>query len=373
MPRIRLGHTVGVELLELVQLLAGGGERDRPADDFLDRQCRTAACVAVHLRHDHAVDLQGLVERLGSLHGVLAGHRVDDQERVVRVDCAGDQAHLLHHLGVDRQTTRRVDDDDVAPEPLGLFHAGRSGEDRILGIREHRHVDLASERAELFDRSGALEVRPDHDRVATLRLEPLRELGRVGGLARTLQPGHQHDRRRLGRIGDGEGLAAECTGQLVVHGLDDLLAGVERLRPRCADGMLADAVAHRPHDGDVDVGFEQRRADLFHHLVDVGLGETALAANLGDDAFEAVGQIVEHRRQGYRPRPAGPGSTPGLPGATSTRDPRGQRRAAPRRTRRGRSRSDRRWSRRCRRASPECRVRFRSRTRCHLWPTRRVW
>ena len=36
-------------------------------------------------------------------------------------------------------------------------------------------------------------------------------------------------------------------------------------------------------------------------LVDVGLGQAALAAEALDDAFEAVGQVVEHAAGRYRP------------------------------------------------------------------------
>ena len=67
MPRMRLGHAVGVERLELVELLAGTGEEDRLADDFLHRQRGAAARVAVDLGEDHAVEPDRLVERLATL------------------------------------------------------------------------------------------------------------------------------------------------------------------------------------------------------------------------------------------------------------------------------------------------------------------
>jgi hypothetical protein len=242
--------------------------------------------VAVHLRHDHAVDLQRLVERLGGLDGVLAGHRVDDQERVVGLDRGRDLADLLHHLGVDRQAAGGVDDHDVTTEALGLFEPGGGGPHRIARVGEHRHVDLAAERAQLLDSGGTLQVGADEQRLAALALEPAGQLGRVGGLAGTLETRHQHHGGRLGRVGDRERLAAERPRQLVVDRLDDLLGGIEGRRTRRADGGLADAVADRAHHGDVDVGFEERRTDLLHHLVDVGLGETTLAADLLDDAFE---------------------------------------------------------------------------------------
>ena len=63
MPRMRLGHAVGVERLELVELLAGTGEEDRLADDLLHRQRGAAARVAVDLGEDHAVEADRLVER----------------------------------------------------------------------------------------------------------------------------------------------------------------------------------------------------------------------------------------------------------------------------------------------------------------------
>ena len=60
-------HAVGVERLELVELLAGTREQDRLADDFLHRQRGTTARVAVDLGEDHAVEADRLVERVATL------------------------------------------------------------------------------------------------------------------------------------------------------------------------------------------------------------------------------------------------------------------------------------------------------------------
>ncbi len=114
------GHAIGVEQLELVELLADRGERDRLADDLLDRQRGTAACVAVELGEDDAVEAELVVEGLGDGDRVLAGHGVDDEEDVVGVDRLGDLTDLLHQLLVDGQTAGGVDDDDVAAGRPGL-------------------------------------------------------------------------------------------------------------------------------------------------------------------------------------------------------------------------------------------------------------
>ena len=75
---------------------------------------------------------------------------------------------------------------------------------------------------------------------------------------------------------------------------------------RRADGLLADAGDDVADDADVDVGLEQRGADLAQDLVDVGLGQPALAADLLDDAFEADGQRVEHATRRLPAEPGGP-------------------------------------------------------------------
>ena len=87
-----LGHAVGVEALELVELLARRGEEDRLAGDRLDAQRGAAAGVAVELGHHDAVELHGLGELLGDVDGVLAGHRVDDEQDRVRLDRVADVA-----------------------------------------------------------------------------------------------------------------------------------------------------------------------------------------------------------------------------------------------------------------------------------------
>jgi hypothetical protein len=53
-----------MEVLELVELLADGGELDRLPGDRLHRERRSAARVSVELREDHAVEGDALVESL---------------------------------------------------------------------------------------------------------------------------------------------------------------------------------------------------------------------------------------------------------------------------------------------------------------------
>ena len=123
------GHAVGVEFFERVEVLAGADELDRHAGDVLDGEGRAAAGVAVELRHDDAVELELLVEHLGAVDGVLAGHAVDDQVHLLRGDLAVDPLELRHQLVVDVQPAGRVEDHDVGAVLLGFAH-GRAGRRR---------------------------------------------------------------------------------------------------------------------------------------------------------------------------------------------------------------------------------------------------
>ena len=102
------------------ELLAGRRVEDRLAGDGLDRERRAAARVAVELGHHDAVELGRLGELLGDVDRVLAGHRVDDQQHVVRLRALLDVGELLHQVLVDVQPAGGVDDQHVAAVALGL-------------------------------------------------------------------------------------------------------------------------------------------------------------------------------------------------------------------------------------------------------------
>ena len=126
------GHAVGVELLQRVEVLAGADEFDRHAGDVLHRESRTAAGVAVELRHDDAIELELLVENLRAVDGVLAGHAVYDQVHLLRGDLAVDALELSHELIIDVQPAGRVEDHHIGALLTGGFHRGLADHHGIL-------------------------------------------------------------------------------------------------------------------------------------------------------------------------------------------------------------------------------------------------
>jgi hypothetical protein len=100
----------------------------------LGRERRTAARVRVEFGQDHAVEFEPLVERLGGVDRVLAGHRVQHEVNLMRLRGGGDLADLSHQFVVDRQSAGRVENHDVAIE-LAL-----TGD----GVAAHSHRTLVA-------------------------------------------------------------------------------------------------------------------------------------------------------------------------------------------------------------------------------------
>ena len=293
-----VGHAVRVEQVEVGEALTGAGEGDRLAHDTLHRERGPATGVAVELGQDDATQFERVVEGLRRRHGVLADHGVDHQERVVRLGGGRDVPDLLHEIGVNGQAARGVDDADVTAEAAGLLQAGPGAGHRVGGLAEDGHPGLLPEHPQLFHGGGPLQVGADEERVATLLLPPQGELGGGGGLAGALQAGHEDDRRRPRRVAELECLAAEHPDQLLVHGADDLLARGQALGERLGADPEPDAVAEASGDGQLDVGLQERGADLLERLVEVRVADAPLAAQAGRDALQAVGEGVEHGYSG---------------------------------------------------------------------------
>ena len=235
------GHAVGMELLQGVEVLAGADELDRHAGDGLDRQRGAAAGVAVELGHDHAVELQRLVERLGAADGVLAGHRVDHQVDLVGTDAAVDLRQLAHQLFVDVQPAGRVEDHHFARRwpwpasrppgtgPRGPWPPGRHRPAMPSCWPSTCNCWMAAGRCK--SAATSIGLRPP-------LLEQSAQLAAGGRLARALQAAehqHRHFAAEVQRMVD----RPHQVDQFLMDDADQLLGRVERFEHRLADGLLA--------------------------------------------------------------------------------------------------------------------------------------
>ena len=133
-------------------------------------------------------------------HGVLAGHGVDDEERVVGLDDgrrrAAPRPSAPRRWPGARRCRRCRRRARGAGPPRGRPAATATGS---VGSLKTGTPACSAEDPELLDGGRALEVGADQQRVAALLPEPAGQLGRGGGLARALQAGEQDDRRRATR------------------------------------------------------------------------------------------------------------------------------------------------------------------------------
>ena len=264
-----------MELLEVRELLAGGGEHDGDARHAPHGQGRAAPGVAVELGHDGAGESDSVLERVGRGDGVLADHRVDDEKHFVGIDGGPDVDGLAHHLFVDAEAPGGVDHHDVVPELLGPRQARsrhRYGVADAVARLGRPHVDprLPADNLELVDRVGALEVGGDEQNLpVALGPQPPAELAGEGRLACALESGEHDDGRPAGKV-ELAGFAAEDFNELVVDDLDHLLAGVEGLRGDGPRRLFANCRGEGADDGQGDVGVEQSAAYLRDRLLDVG-------------------------------------------------------------------------------------------------------
>ena len=62
----------------------------------------------------------------------------------------------------------------------------------------------------------------------------------------------------------------------------------------CAEGLGLDALNEIAGDLEIDIGLQQRHADLAEGIGDVGLGDFAEAAQVFEGVLELAAQGIEH-------------------------------------------------------------------------------
>ena len=271
-----------MEQLDAVQLFAGAGEFDWLAGDGPHGQRRAAAGIRVQLRHEDAVDPKLLVEARRRVHGVLTGHRVQEEHDLRGLHRGLDVAQLRHQRVVDVQTAGGVDEHHVVAVGLRVLDAGFGDLDGVaLPHLEDGDADLLAHDLQLRDGGGTVHVAGHQQRpLAVLLLVEACQLGAVGRFTGALQT-HQHDDR--GRLGGDFDLlvgTAHQIPQLVVDDLEDLLRRGQALQHIRAGGLLGDARDEVARHAVVDVGVEERRAHLAHDLLDIRLRQPAAALQL---------------------------------------------------------------------------------------------
>ena len=184
-----------MERLQCVGLFTRTEELDRPTGYVTHRQCGTAAGITIGFGEDYAGQRQRLAEGLGGGSRILAGHRVDHEQRFNRRDRGVQCLDLGHHRLIDLQAAGGSDNQYIDHFPARGLQRSLRDFDRVLaGLRrEEFHSDLFGQRTQLLDRGRTIDVAADHHHLFLLALgQQPRQFGNRGGLAGALQARHQH-------------------------------------------------------------------------------------------------------------------------------------------------------------------------------------
>ena len=125
------GHALGVEDIEIIELLTGRGIHNGLAGDLTNRQGRATAGITVQLGENHTGKVHAIAESLGSLNGILADHGVDDKEDFVWVHGIADIARLRHQCLINAQAAGGIDDDHIVLFLFGLSNTALGDVHRI--------------------------------------------------------------------------------------------------------------------------------------------------------------------------------------------------------------------------------------------------
>ena len=270
MPRMRDAIRSGWNHSSCVELLADRRELDRLAGDRLHGERSAAARVAVELRHDDAVEVDALLERLRDVDGLLAGHRVEHEQHVRRLRLAADRGELLHQRLVDLQAAGGVEDHDVAAVGLRALDPVADRLHRVGCARRRRRERRPARRAGSAARSrpGAggrrrrapAACRPSASSSASLPAvvvlpEPWRPASRivVGG------------RGENASFDEPEPISSVSSSWTI---FTTCWPGRQALLDVLAERALADLRDELLDDVEVDVGLEQREAHLAHRAGD---------------------------------------------------------------------------------------------------------
>ena len=188
------------------------------------------------------------------------------------------------------QASGGVEEDQVIAVLFCVLDGGLGDIDRVRGAHlEDGDIELRAHGLQLLDSGGTVDITGGEQRALALLAHIGGELCTVGGLARALQADQHHDARRLGADVELAVFAAHEGAQLVVDDLDDHLRRVQGLQHVRADGLGGDGLGKVAHDLIAHVRLKQSHAHLAHCLLDVVLGQPALAAQLLERLIQFIG------------------------------------------------------------------------------------
>ena len=118
-------HAIGMECLECIDLFADTHEANGLAGDFANGQRNAALGIAIRFGQHDAGQRQTLLEYARRVHCILSGHAINHKQGLVRLCRVMHGNDFLHHVLVNVQTARCIDDNNVSVGSTRLVERAR--------------------------------------------------------------------------------------------------------------------------------------------------------------------------------------------------------------------------------------------------------
>ena len=179
-----------MEYIHGIHLFTRTHKLDRFGDNGADRQGCTTAGITVKLCEHNSVEIETIVELLGSVYGILTSHRVNHEESLIGIDSLLEVGNLVHHLLVNSETSGGIDDNHIVALGLGLTYGIVGNLHNILVVRLciNGNTYGFSYNLQLFDSGRTIHVASHEQRLfVVLVFQHVGKFATEGCLTRTLQ------------------------------------------------------------------------------------------------------------------------------------------------------------------------------------------
>ena len=112
--------TIGIKNFEPIDFFAGASKFQRCTGDLTHRQGGTTSCIAIGFGQHDAAQRQRLFEGTRRVHGVLALHGVDHEQRLDGVQGLVQASDFLHQRFINGQTTGGIDNQHIQGRPIDI-------------------------------------------------------------------------------------------------------------------------------------------------------------------------------------------------------------------------------------------------------------
>ena len=172
---------------------------------------------------------------------------------------------------------------------FGMLDGGLCDIDRVCRSHlENGDIKLLADRFQLLNGRRAVDIAGGQQRTLALLAHIGGKLCAVCRLTCALKADEHYDARRLRADGQALIFAAHKLYELFVYYFDHLLSRRKRFEHIRTRGTLRYAFGKFLNDLVAYVGLEKRHAHFLHGFLDVGRGQSALAAQL----FKGSGQLI---------------------------------------------------------------------------------